>query len=199
MYSLTSWQGDFINRRILARILILFYFYRSCVPAKDFQKRERLYFANYLKRCIDKRRNMTRFGAAASFCPKCKFFDVMRFLYDRVSNKPSESSLPSTCTRVNMDDKPISLCSSPSLSSCSAPSPLTPGAIGAPTSMKRDFPKSFQSTSSIPIPKKQKPDIQKMNEQFVTAMKTMNDDLIASMSHSGETQEICKDKCTAKA
>ena len=57
-----------------------------------------------LKRCIGKRRKLTRSGAAVSSLPKCKYFDVMRFLYDRVSNKPSESNLPQTVNRANMDD-----------------------------------------------------------------------------------------------
>ena len=125
---------------------------------------------------------MTKSGGVVSRLPKCKLFDVMRFFLDRISCKPSESSMPSTCIRVSMDDKPISLCSSPSPLSCSAPSPLTPDAIGA-----------------SPLPKKHRPDIQKMDEQFFPTTKTMNDNLIASIPHSGETREICEDAMYCKS
>lgn len=157
-----------------------------------------------LKRCIDKRRNMTRSGAAASALPKCKFFDVMMFLHDRVSNKPSESNLPETVSRVrySMDDTndtQLSLCSSPSPASSSAPSPLPADTIPVQKQMKRNFPASSQSTSSTPLPKKQKADIQKMDEQFFTTMKTMNDDLIASIPKSRETEELCEDTMYCKS
>lgn len=152
-----------------------------------------------LKRCIDKRRNMTRSGAAVSALPKCKFFDVMMFLHDRVSNKPAESNLPETVIRASMDDTQLSLCSSPSPASSSAPSPLPADTIPVQNQMKRSFPVSSQSTSSTPLPKKQKVDIQKMDEQFFTTMKTMNDDLIASMPQNRETEELCEDTMYCKS
>ena len=37
---------------------------------------------------------MTRSGAPASSLPTCKYFEVMAFLHERTTNKPTESNLP---------------------------------------------------------------------------------------------------------
>ena len=118
----------------------------------------------------------------------------MRFLYDRVSNKPSESNLPQTVTRADMDYNQFLLGSSPSLSSCSATSPLPTDTVPSQKSMKMRTPYvSTQSNSSTPLPKKQKVQTQKMDEQFFASMKAMNDNLIASIPQARETDEICED------
>ena len=152
-----------------------------------------------LKRCIDKRRNLTRSGAAVSSLPKCKYFDVMRFLYDRVSNKPSESNLPQTVTRANMDDNQFLLGSSPSPSSCSATSPLPADTVISQKPMKKTSYVPAESNSSTPLPKKQKVQAQKMDEQFFASMKAMNDDLIASIPQAREAEEICEDTMYCKS
>ena len=107
-------------------------------------------FKDNLKTCINKRRNLTHSGAAASSFPKCKYFDFMRFLHDRVSNKPSESMLPRTVTRANMDDNQFLLGSSPSPSSCSATSPLPADTVPSLKPMKKTSYVHAQSNSSTP-------------------------------------------------
>lgn len=54
-----------------------------------------------LKKCLDKRKSMTRSGAAAESLPKCKYFEQMRFLHERTSNKPSCSNV------LNMETIPV--------------------------------------------------------------------------------------------
>ena len=184
--------GKFTIRRLLTEILILF------ITVAFLQKTFKNLKDN-LKRCIDKRRNLTRSGAAASSLPKCKYFDVMRFLYDRVSSKPSESNLPQTVIRADMDDNQFLLGSSHSLSSCSATSPLPTDTVPSQKSMKRTSYVSTQSNSSTPLPKKQKVQTQKMDEQFFALMKAMNDDLIASIPQARETEEICEDTMYCKS
>ena len=46
-----------------------------------------------MKKCLDKRQQMTRSGAPASVLPQCKFFEQMRFLHDKTANKPTESNI----------------------------------------------------------------------------------------------------------
>ena len=46
-----------------------------------------------LKKCLDKRNQMTRSGAAASTLPKCKFFEQMAFLHEKSANKATESNV----------------------------------------------------------------------------------------------------------
>ena len=51
---------------------------------------------------------------------------------------------------------------------------------------------SAQSNSSTPLPKKQKSQTQKLDEQFFASMRAMNDDLIASIPQARETEEMCE-------
>ena len=46
-----------------------------------------------LKKCLDKRKEMTRSGAAAASLPVCKYFESMQFLYDKTLNLPTESNV----------------------------------------------------------------------------------------------------------
>eukprot|EP00112_Aurelia_sp_Birch-Aquarium-sp1_P016882 Seg3862.4 transcript_id=Seg3862.4/GoldUCD/mRNA.D3Y31 product="hypothetical protein" protein_id=Seg3862.4/GoldUCD/D3Y31 len=48
-----------------------------------------------LKRCLDRRRALTRSGAAYSTLPTCKYFDLMAFLHERTENKPTDSNIQS--------------------------------------------------------------------------------------------------------
>ena len=43
---------------------------------------------------------MTRSGAAASSLPRCKYFEQMKFLFEKTANKPTESNLPITAEQV---------------------------------------------------------------------------------------------------
>ena len=44
---------------------------------------------------MDKRRCLTRSGAAGSTLPKCQFFDQIAFLHEKSGNKPTESNMQS--------------------------------------------------------------------------------------------------------
>lgn len=45
------------------------------------------------KRCKDKRVRMTRSGVAAHVLPKCKYFENLMFLNDKISNQETESNI----------------------------------------------------------------------------------------------------------
>ena len=46
-----------------------------------------------LKKCLDKRKAMTRSGAAAGTLPMCKYFELMCFLHEKTSNLPTSSNV----------------------------------------------------------------------------------------------------------
>ena len=56
-----------------------------------------------LKKCLDKRNQMSRSGAAAESLPKCKYFEQMRFLHDKSANKPTVSNLGICTNEINFD------------------------------------------------------------------------------------------------
>ena len=57
-----------------------------------FLRRQLKNLKDNLKKCLDKRGRMTKSGASASHLLKCKYFDKMRFLYDKTRNLPTESN-----------------------------------------------------------------------------------------------------------
>ena len=46
-----------------------------------------------LKKCLDKRRALSKSGAAASTLPMCKYFEAMRFLHEKTSNLDTHSNV----------------------------------------------------------------------------------------------------------
>ena len=46
-----------------------------------------------LKKCLDKRRALTRSGAAAASLPECKFLSAMQFLHEKTSNLPTHGNV----------------------------------------------------------------------------------------------------------
>ena len=46
-----------------------------------------------LKKCLVKQKVLTKTGAAASTLPTRKYFEIMNFLHERISNKPTESNV----------------------------------------------------------------------------------------------------------
>lgn len=46
-----------------------------------------------MKRCLEKRNRLTRSGAAYHALPKCKYFDVLNFLTDKISNQETHSNI----------------------------------------------------------------------------------------------------------
>ena len=70
------------------RYIHKFSFSHSSIPAKIFKN-----VKDSLKKCLDKRRALSKSGAAASTLPKCKYFEVMRFLHDKTSNLETHSNV----------------------------------------------------------------------------------------------------------
>lgn len=70
-----------------------------------------------MKRCLDKRNRLTRSGAAAHTLPKCKFFDVLMFLNDKISNQETQSNIDISKSSNNHESIPSPLSSSSMLSS----------------------------------------------------------------------------------
>ena len=87
-----------------------------------------------LKKCLDKRQQMSKSGAAASSLPMCKYFEQMRFLHDKTANRPTDSNitpLPVESTRNDICDPKAAttfsatttLC--PTTASCNTAAPST--------------------------------------------------------------------------
>ena len=75
-----------------------------------------------MKRCLDKRNRLTRSGAARHALPKCKYFDSLLFIHDKISNHDTTSNIviPSSPHETNFDIQ------SPMSSPISLTSPSTP-------------------------------------------------------------------------
>ena len=60
-----------------------------------------------LKKFLDKRKCLSKSGAAACSLPKCKYFEEMAFLHEKSANKPTESNL-SVPEEDNLPEEDIS-------------------------------------------------------------------------------------------
>ena len=66
-----------------------------------------------LKRCLAKRANMSKSGAEAHTLTKCKYFDQLQFLQEKITNKETVSNLsfsncsPSPQSSLNSPEGPI--------------------------------------------------------------------------------------------
>ena len=79
----------------------------------DVLKKQLKNLKDTLKKCLDKRNELTKSGAAASKLPKCKFFEQMAFLHEKTGNQPTQSNV-----NYNLESPEISnLGSPPSISS----------------------------------------------------------------------------------
>ena len=67
----------------------------SVIFAVEFLQRQLKNLKDNLKKCLDKRQQMTKSGAAALSLPKCKYFDQMQFLHEKTANQPTVSNV--TC------------------------------------------------------------------------------------------------------
>ncbi|XP_046841156.1 uncharacterized protein LOC124435262 [Xenia sp. Carnegie-2017] len=97
-----------------------------------------------LKKCLDKRRAMTRSGAPAGCLPTCKYFELMRFLHEKTSNLPTHSNVdisPAASSHVietACSMSPLSVPASP----CTLTTPTPERPIDENTSKKRKRPSS---------------------------------------------------------
>lgn len=116
-----------------------------------------------LKRCLVRRAELTRSGAAAHTLPKCKYFSQLQFVQDKVMNKETSSNV-----------------------SMPPPSPITSDGMMSPSSSlsENHEEENLDSTSSSiePIPKKprqsqsnKRPRVQAATEMDVQFLKTLED------------------------
>ena len=91
---------------------------------------------------MDKRRAMTRSGAAAESLPVCKYFEVMRFLHEKTSNLPTHSNIELGDIHVR-ETAPEEHVEFPSLLSPSQPQDIS-------TSLITPLPTSRSSSLSSP-------------------------------------------------
>ena len=64
----------------------------SFVLAEIFKKQPKN-LKDTLKKCLNKRNELTKSGAVASKLPKCNFFEQMAFLHEKTGNKPMQSNV----------------------------------------------------------------------------------------------------------
>ena len=60
-----------------------------------------------MKQCLDKRNKETRSGASHTKLPKCKYFDQLSFMHDKVSSRQTESNVslePACSESTDADD-----------------------------------------------------------------------------------------------
>ena len=62
----------------------------------EYLQRQFKYLKDNLKKCLDRRANMTMSGAAATSLPTCNYFNQMLYLIEGVGNQPTESNLENT-------------------------------------------------------------------------------------------------------
>lgn len=127
-----------------------------------------------LKKCLDKRKALSRSGAAASTLPTCKYFEVMRFLHDKTSNLETQSN-------VELEIQPISN-SSFDLSST------------------LQSPQDVQSSSScstisddIRCPKRKRASTNEHIDPFLEQIKSMDDKMMKCMEKDVDSE---KDEAT---
>ncbi|XP_065069816.1 uncharacterized protein LOC135694869 [Rhopilema esculentum] len=76
----------------------------------DFLKIQLKYLKDNLKRCLDKRNKETRSGASHTNLPKCKYFDQLSFMHDKVSSRQTESNVslePTEPTCSELTDRDV--------------------------------------------------------------------------------------------
>ena len=72
---------------------LLHYVHFKVPVAVDFLQRQLKNLKDNLKKCLEKRKQMTRSGAAASSLPKCKYYEQMEFLHEKTANMVTESNI----------------------------------------------------------------------------------------------------------
>ncbi|XP_065641180.1 uncharacterized protein LOC124815057 [Hydra vulgaris] len=133
-----------------------------------------------LKKCLDRRRALTRSGAGAFCLLKCKYFDQIAFLHEKSSNKPTVSNVKSTseCTNSkNLNESNASLTTE-----------LTTLPIISQLSIPADD--SSEKCKDVRINKKQKSVIEKSDNFFLKQMKDLDNRLIDSLEEKNKT--VCE-------
>ena len=110
-------------------VLITKQAYKTHDISVEFVQRNLRNLKDNLKKCFDKRRQMSKSGAAASALPTCKYFEQMWFLHDKTANRPTDSNitpLPVESTRSDIYEPiPATTTLRPTIASCITASPST--------------------------------------------------------------------------
>lgn len=144
-----------------------------------------------MKRCLDRRKALTRSGAAYTTLPTCKYFNLMKFLHEKTENKATDSNIVhpdvidnSLSTHTNHQSF---ISSSPNLINAVAPSP--PSACSSDT--------SSEPSEARKCSKRKSSDASTYGNSevvFLKQMKLLDDRIIESLDgKSAESSEICED------
>ena len=76
----------------------------------EFLQRNLKNLKDNLKKCLDKRQQMTKSGAPASSLPQCKYFEQMRFLHEKTANKPTDTNITLDITPMSVESAGIDGC-----------------------------------------------------------------------------------------
>ena len=134
-----------------------------------------------LKKCLDRRRALTRSGAGAISLPKCKYFDQMVFLHEKSSNKPTDSNLKLTTALTNpknLTESNISLTTELT----------TPPTISHPFTPADD---SSEKCIDIRVNKKRKSVIEKSDNFFLKQMKDLDNRIVDSLEEKIKQSVKC--------
>lgn len=143
-----------------------------------------------LKKCLDKRNTMTRSGAPAASLPTCKYFEVMRFLYEKSSNKQTESNISEDFATESLSpssDNHASIVSEKQSSAIST----------SPSSSVTLSPKNQRSTTPIVNQKKKDPLKRRHSsisdntndDVFLQHMKEMDEKIVHAMEKESEKSD----------
>lgn len=122
-----------------------------------------------LKKCLDKRRALSKSGAAASALPICKYFEAMRFLHDKTSNLETHSN-------VDLEIQPVSNNSFDLSSSLQYQDPIP-------------SPSSCSSISDdAKCPKRKRATIEH-NDPFLEQVKSMDEKMINYLAKTKDKEE----------
>ena len=143
----------------------------------DFLKAQWKNLRENLRRCLQKRNEMSRSGAATYTLPKCKYFSQLQFVHDKVLNKDTQSnvSIPSPLN--------INISSTDNAASTDFTSPLSSGSSVQSEVIGGKRRKSCENES-----RKMK-DTNQMDTQFLKALQDINDST-KSLSSVEEKQHV---------
>lgn len=123
-----------------------------------------------MKRCIVKRANMTKSGAEANTLPKCKYFNQLQFLQEKITNKETVS---------NFSFSDISVASSPASSnSLNSPPPAVHPLNSPPAAYLQEQSSSASPSYTEPPAKKRvvgkRNKTDPIDDELINVIKDMN-------------------------
>ena len=127
-----------------------------------------------MKKCLDKRKLLTRSGAAATSLPSCKYFESMRFLHDKGGNRPTESNIliPNA---LELSTSPITSDDSSAMSTHQSPMPVIPPPSESSTANKHKQTRKRKASLDTA-----------MDDGFLTQMKSLDEKIFAQMEQGND-------------